>query len=228
MTVDDAPVSRSEMIELSRQIENMRFGCSLLERKKEALFKEIEADRITFRAMSKEVEGMLTFVSYAYALVRLFEGESVKTLLLWGVEPRRVRFVRHTLMGCRYSQFFPVDEERGRLLGGLLMDPALASLHVDELLETLVRIEPLLWRYINLKSKLDALELEFEKTRRKVNNLEQELLPGLEAQEKRIRLALAERDRDEAHSVKVMLKKRKTSFRGSAPAARRRKGTAQD
>lgn len=228
MTDNDAPVSRSERIEISRQIENMRFGCSLLERKKEAIFKEIEADRTTFRAMSKEVEDMIAFVSYAYALVRLFEGESVKTLLLWGVEPRRVRIARHALMGCRYSQFYPEDEERGRLLGGLLMDPALASLHVDELLETLVRIEPLLWRYINLKSKLDALELEFERTRRKVNNLEQELLPGLEAQEKRIRLALAERERDEAHSVKVMLKKRKTSTRGGASAARRRERTVQD
>ena len=227
MTGNDVPVSRSDMLEITRQIGNMRFGCSLLERKKEALFKEIEADRSTFRAMRKEVEGMLAFVSYAYALVRLFEGESVKTLLLWGVEPRKVRIVRHTLMGCKYSQFYPEDKDRGRLLGGLLMDPALASLHVDELLETLVRIEPLLWRYINLKSKLDALELEFEKTRRKVNNLEQEMLPVLEAQERRIRLALAERERDEAHAVKMMLRK-KTRSRGTSISARRRERPGRD
>jgi vacuolar-type H+-ATPase subunit D/Vma8 len=130
-------------------------------------------------------------------------------------------------MGCKYSQFYPEDKDRGRLLGGLLMDPALASLHVDELLETLVRIEPLLWRYINLKSKLDALELEFEKTRRKVNNLEQEMLPVLEAQERRIRLALAERERDEAHAVKMMLRK-KTRSRGTSISARRRERPGRD
>ena len=103
MTGNDVPVSRSEMIEITRQIGNMRFGCSLLERKKEALFKEIEADRSTFRAMRKEVEGMLAFVSYAYALVRLFEGESVKTLLLWGVEPRKVRIVSCLLLKNTFS-----------------------------------------------------------------------------------------------------------------------------
>jgi V/A-type H+-transporting ATPase subunit D len=221
----DVPVSRSELIEISRQIENMRFGCSLLERKKEALLREIETDRATFRTMRQEVEGMLSFVSYAYALVQLFEGESVMTLLSWGIEPRKVRIVRHALMGCRYSQFFPEDEERGSLLGGMLMDPALASLHVDELLENLARIEPVLWRYINLKSKLDALELEFEKTRRKVNNLEQEMLPGLEEQQRRIRLALAERERDEAFSVKKMLGKRARTSRSRSLGVQGRRGS---
>ena len=126
MTGNDAPVSRSEMIEISRQIGNMRFGCSLLERKKEALFKEIEGDRSAFRALMKEVEGMLAFVSYAYALVRLFEGESVKTLLLWGVEPRKVRSSGIPSWGAGTPSSIE-DKDRGRLLGGLLMDPALAS-----------------------------------------------------------------------------------------------------
>jgi len=89
------------------------------------------------------------------------------------------------------------------------MDPAMASIHVDELLETLSGIEPLLWKYINLKAKLDALETEFEKTRRKVNNLEQEMLPELESERKRIMLALSERERDEAFAVKKMLRNRR-------------------
>ncbi len=206
---NEFPVSRSELGEITRRIETVRFGCSLLERKKEALLREIETDRAAFRNMRGEVEKLLSFVSYAYALVQLFEGESVMTLLSWGVEPRKVRIVHHALMGCRYSQFFPEDEGRGALLGSMLMDPAMASLHVDELLETLSGIEPLLWKYINLKSKLDALEAEFEKTRRKVNNLEQEILPELEAGRKRIMLALSERERDEAFAVKKMLRKRR-------------------
>ncbi len=206
---NEFPVSRSELGEITRRIETVRFGCSLLERKKDALLREIETDRAAFRNMRGEVEKLLSFVSYAYALVQLFEGESVMTLLSWGVEPRKVRIVHHALMGCRYSQFFPEDEGRGALLGSMLMDPAMASLHVDELLETLSGIEPLLWKYINLKSKLDALEAEFEKTRRKVNNLEQEILPELEAGRKRIMLALSERERDEAFAVKKMLRKRR-------------------
>jgi len=206
---NELPVSRSELVDLSRQIETVRFGCSLLERKKEALLREIESDRSTFRSMRGEVERMLSFVSYAYALVQLYEGESVMTLLSWGVEPRKVRIVRHALMGCRYSQFFPEDEGRGALLSGMLMDPAMASIHVDELLETLSGIEPLLWKYINLKAKLDALETEFEKTRRKVNNLEQEMLPELESERKRIMLALSDRERDEAFAVKKMLRNRR-------------------
>jgi len=98
-------------------------------------------------------------------------------------------------------------------------------MHVDELLETLARIEPVLWKYINLKSKLDALELEFEKTRRKVNNLEQEMLPGLEGQQRRIRLALAERERDEAFSVKKMLGKRARTSRSRSFGIQGRRGS---
>jgi V/A-type H+-transporting ATPase subunit D len=111
-------------------------------------------------------------------------------------------------MGCRYCEFFPRDEGRGAALAGLLMDPALASLHVDELLETLSRIEPVIWKYINLKAKLDALEMEFEKTRRKVNNLEQEMIPAMESERSRIRLSLDERERQEAFAVKKLLGKR--------------------
>jgi len=87
---------------------------------------------------------------------------------------------------------------------------------VDELLETLARIEPALWKYVNLKSKLDALEREFEKTRRKVNNLEQEMLPSMESQRARINLALSERERQEAFAVKRLIKKRRRSLFAAA------------
>ncbi len=212
------PVSRSELIELTQSIDTIRFGCSLLERKKEALIRAIEADRAVFSKIRGEVEELLSFISYAYALVQLFEGESVMALLSWGVEPRKVRIQHHSLMGCRYCQFAPVGGERGSVLAGMLMDPALASLHVDELLETLARIEPVLWKYVNLKSKLDALEREFEKTRRKVNNLEQDMLPSMESQRARINLALSERERQEAFAVKRLIKKRRRSpFAAACP-----------
>ncbi|MDO9509058.1 MAG: V-type ATP synthase subunit D, partial [Thermovirgaceae bacterium] len=45
-------------------------------------------------------------------------------------------------------------------------------------------------------------------TRRKVNNLEQEMLPPMETQRSRIWLALSERERQEAFAVKRLLKKR--------------------
>lgn len=212
---DEYPVSRGELVELSQRIDTIRFGCSLLERKKEALLRAIETDRSVFLDLKREVEDMLSFVSYSYALVQLFEGDSVMALLSWGVEPRKIRIVHHSLMGCRYCQFFPEDEAKGVVLGGMLMDPALASLHVDELLQTLSKIEPLLWKYINLKAKLDALETEFDKTRMKVNNLEQEMLPEMEGERARISLGLSERERDEAFAAKSFLKKRGRSGSGS-------------
>jgi V/A-type H+-transporting ATPase subunit D len=226
---DERPISRSELVDLSQGIETVRFGCSLLEKKKEALLRAIEADRVTFNAMRGEVEKMLSFVSYAYALVQLFEGESVMALLSWGVEPRKIRILRQSLMGCRYSQFFPLDDAKGAILSGMLMDPALASMHVDELLQTLSEIEPILWKFVNLKAKLDALEMEFEKTRMKVNNLEQEMLPGMEMERLRISLGLSERERQEAFSVKRLLKKRKTKkLRSEDSAIETRKGMSSD
>ena len=128
-------------------------------------------------------------------------------LLTWGIEPRKIRIVHHSLMGCRYCQFFPEDETRGAVLSGMLMDPALASLHVDELLQTLSKIEPILWKYVNLKAKLDALEMEFKKTRMKVNNLEQEMLPAMESERSRIKLGLSERERNEAFAARRFLKR---------------------
>jgi len=222
---EERPISRSELVELSQGIETVRFGCSLLEKKKEALLRAIESDRAAFNAMRGEVEKMLSFVSYAYSLVQLFEGESVMALLSWGVEPRKIKILRQSLMGCNYRLFFPMDDAKGTILSGMMMDPALASMHVDELLQTLSEIEPMLWKFVNLKAKLDALEMEFEKTRMKVNNLEQEMLPGMEGERLRIRLGLSERERHEAFSVKRLLKKRKTSkLRSEKPALEARNG----
>ncbi|MEA3508502.1 MAG: V-type ATP synthase subunit D, partial [Synergistota bacterium] len=69
----------------------------------------------------------------------------------------------------------------------------------------------LVWTYINLSSKLNALEKELKKTILKVNTLEHTVLPSLAGDLRRIKSVLAERERQERFAVKRLSNRKKAA-----------------
>ncbi|MCF7935858.1 MAG: V-type ATP synthase subunit D [Synergistales bacterium] len=202
-----APPTREQLLALKQQMETISGGMSLLEKKRDALLQALEKDRRAFRELSRRFQEACERIAFPFTLVRLFEGEATLTLIRSSSRPLRLSSSRHSLMGCSYPQFArtqqPSDQEEL-----LLADPALSSLHMDDLLSELSAADTLLWDYINMKVRIDALERELAKTMRKLNNLEYVIYPSLQSEYKRIRDILQERERQERFTLKKFKRKR--------------------
>ncbi|ADE57109.1 MAG: V-type ATP synthase subunit D [Aminobacterium colombiense] len=211
------PPTREQLLDIRRQMGTVQYGKQLLEKKRDALLRAIEEDRRKFKELDKLFREQIKHLSFVYALVRMYEGQTVMQLLKPDAGTLKVISKRHTLMGCRFTQFQP-GKGRGSPLTGLSYDPAMTSLYLDELLSEMKKIEERIWTYINLKAKLASLEKELSKTMMKINTLQYILLPELKQEESRIRDILSERERQERYAIKKLSKKKKG--KGYSPIAK--------
>ncbi|WP_300523747.1 V-type ATP synthase subunit D [Aminiphilus sp.] len=196
--------TREQMLALRRRTETIRYGMGLLQKKRDALVLAIEQERRLFASLGKKFRDLCVRISMVYALVRMYEGQHMLSLLHPGQIPLVVVMERHSLMGCTFAQFRPAHSEDELHPSTMKYDPALASIHLDDLLSALSDADEILWRYINVRAKLVALERDLRNTMRKINNLEHAVLPTLRAEYKRIREILAERERQDRYTLKKM------------------------
>ncbi|GAB1486409.1 hypothetical protein MASR2M79_14590 [Aminivibrio sp.] len=82
---------------------------------------------------------------------------------------------------------------------------------MEDLLKAMADGEECMWQYINLKTKITAIERELARTTLKINTLEHILLPSLLKETKRIEDVLSERERQEKFVAKRMGKKKRKS-----------------
>jgi len=209
--------TRDRVILLRRQINIVKFGRALLEKKKDALLRAIEEDKKAFSEKERRLKGLVLKLSYSYALVRMYEGPSVVRLLSLGKPKLELKSIVHTLMGCKYLQY-QCQKVKNLRLEEVALDPALTSFYIDDLLQTLADIEPVLWDFINIKTKLNSLEMELKKTMMKVNTLDHVVLPKLQTNLSYILNILSERERQERYIAKKVSRRKgaKNYFKGSA------------
>lgn len=200
--------TRENLLETRKQITTVQYGKTLLEKKRDALLRTLEDDRRKFREMDKEFREINKRISLTYSLVRMYEGHSMLQLLKPDTSSITVKIEKFSLMGCRFSQFYPkeMSQKPGIRIN---FDPALTSLYVDDLLMAISQSEKILWPYINLKSKITSLEKELSQTMLRINTLEYTFLPGLKKEETDIREVISERERQERYSIKKISKKKK-------------------
>jgi V/A-type H+-transporting ATPase subunit D len=216
------PPTRDQLLSLRRQIVVVQYGKLLLEKKRDAILRAIEEDRRLFRELERRFQDLCTQLSFAYSLVRIFDGHFALRVLKPVMPPLEIHSTIHVLMGCRYPQFESPYRGLAAESEGLAYDPALASLNLDDLLRLIEEGKPMIWEFINKKAKLQALERELKRTLQKINTLEHVLLPSLKKDLKRIRETLAERERQELFTVKRLrtkaLRKQETGRAGKTPS----------
>lgn len=202
------PPTREQLLATRRRITAVSYGKRLLERKRDALLRSVEEERKAFREISREFERRARGITFMYLLLRMFEGDQSVRCLSEGMTPLPVEVQRKSVMGCRYRVFSPAPERRDTLPYSLPFDPAVTSLYVEELLKSLSESEECLWRFINMKTKISAIERELARTTLKINTLEHAILPGLLAEQRRIEDILSERERQEKFIAKRMARKK--------------------
>lgn len=199
--MERAATTRTALIALRRRIEVTQRGLDLLRGKRDALIREFLAamkqvargyatiDRSMRDAMDRLVvawglDGHSALLSEA---MRRREPVSVDVTErnIWGVQVPEVRVQRPK----------PVrDDERGARLG--------APVHVEVAAGACERALDVILNELSSQVRLKRLGAEIKRTTRRINALNEVVLPALSRQVREIRLALEERDREEVFRTK--------------------------
>jgi V/A-type H+/Na+-transporting ATPase subunit D len=205
--VEQISPTRTELLTRRAQIQLARQGAELLRGKREALVREFlselqrfvdardalrrklsDAKQALMRALA--TDGPEAVASAGLACRRPIELES-RTRNIWGIRVAEVR-----------SDYAPGETaERAFAATGASVRIEEAAEGFDAALELILRVAP-------LDRKLGRLAEEIRATSRRVNALEQRLLPTLASQVRYIRGVLDQREREDVVRLKHLKKKR--------------------
>ena len=199
--MEQTSATRTELIVKKAQTKLARQGADLLRSKREALVREVMGELQSFasaretmhRAIISAVQSHLTALAIdgpeAVASAALACGGTVTVEIeednIWGTKVAKVK--------SDYSVRSP-DERRYTVAG--------ATARIDEAAERFERAVGLVLRIAPVERKLKALAEDIRKTSRRVNALEQRLLPRLDQQVRYIRNTLDQREREDVFRLK--------------------------
>jgi len=185
--------NRMELLKLKARLQFARRGHKLLKDKQESLTQEFMRELKELRGLYNKMNDHLNSVyekfyqaqagSAPYALEEALLGSAGKTTMT-------------VTMQNRFGVVFPVFDTAviSPKLGG---SPATAPLAAQGLLKTVSELFPELLFLAQLEKRIELLAGEIEKTRRRVNALEYNLIPALDETIRNIIFKLEERDRSE-------------------------------
>jgi V/A-type H+/Na+-transporting ATPase subunit D len=205
--VEQISPTRSELLSRRAQIRLARQGADLLRGKREALVREFLSELQKFvdtrEALAKEL------AAARQSLMRALAVDGPEALASAGLASRRTIELQTTLRSIwgtkiveMTTDYVPrTSAERGFSAAG-------ASARIDEAAERFEATLELLLRAAPLDRKLARLAEEIRKTSRRVNALEQRMLPSLEEQVHYIRGVLDQREREDVLRLKHLKKMR--------------------
>jgi V/A-type H+/Na+-transporting ATPase subunit D len=199
--------TRSELLSRRAQIRLARQGADLLRGKREALVREFLSELQRFvdtrEALGKEL------ARAKQSLMRSLAVDGSEVVASAGLASRKTIEMQTTLRSIWGTKIVEVatdyvprtSSERGFSAAG-------ASARIDETAEGFEATLELLLRVAPLDRKLSRLAEEIRRTSRRVNALEQRMLPSLEEQVQYIRGVLDQREREDILRLKHLKKMR--------------------
>ena len=209
--MEQASPTRTELLTRRAQIRLALQGVDLLKGKREALVREFITELKRFmterEAMSRTLSAAVQSLMRCLAL----DGrEAVASVALAARRAVEVELEEKNIWGIRVSQ--ASSDYHARPAGGHRYSAIGASARIEdaterfeEALESLIKVAP-------LDRKMRRLAEEIRKTTRRVNALEQRLLPALQSEVDYIRAVLDQREREDIFRLKRL--KKKHSARG--------------
>lgn len=203
--MENVSPTRMNALVKKTQIALAKEGAELLKTKRDALLQEFltlmrpmvdfrekisESSKDAFMSliMAKAVDGVEALRSVGMAAQRDIDLD-IELKKLWGVD-------------------IPQVEGRNILRGSLNRgySPTGVSSRIDETAEKYEKLVNLIIEMASVEIKFKKLAREIKKTNRRVNALEQRMIPNLQAQLKFIRAALDEREREDVFRLKRIKK----------------------
>jgi V/A-type H+-transporting ATPase subunit D len=185
--------NRMELLKLKTRLQFAQRGHKLLKDKQESLMQEfmriLKELRGLYEKMNQDLDRVYARFYQAqaganpYALEEALLGNTAKTTL--AVEIKNQFGVKFPLL------------QAGKIEPKLGGSPASAPLAARGLVKAVGEVFPAILFLAQTEKKIELLAEEIEKTRRRVNALEYNLIPALQETQKDIVLKLEERDRSE-------------------------------
>ncbi len=199
--------TRSELLTRRAQIALARQGAELLRGKREALVREFLSELQRFVETRTALAKALVLAKQA--LIRALALDGPEAVASAGLASRRtieIQTTERSIWGTRIADvatdYSPrASEDRGFSVAG-------ASARIGETAERFEAALALLLRAAPLDRKLSRLAEEIRRTSRRVNALEQRMLPGLEEQVRYIRGVLEQREREDILRLKHLKRMR--------------------
>ncbi len=206
MSMDSAPATRMTMMTKKASIKMASDGVSLLEGKREALLKELIERAKVLRELRNDlhVRGRASIGNLAIA--RAAQGTaSVRSTGIAGQRELNLNVETEKVWGMDLGKIAPKNVVRMPAERGVgLMDTSSQMLEAAEsaenMLEQLVQCAP-------LERNIQMLGEEIKKTNRRINALNEYLLPKLKGEVRAIARVLEEREREDTFRLKKIKSK---------------------
>ena len=204
--MDQVSPTRTEMLTRQGQIRLAQQGAELLRSKREALVREFMAELRRYVEARKNMrQNMVQAVQCLMQTMAVDGPEAVAAAALSCQRPVTVELTEQNIWGTKvlnlesdYKGHTPAEHSYG----------ALTSTRLDEAAEQFEEAVMAILRVAPMELKLRALAEDMRKTSRRVNALEQRLLPQLENQVRYIRNALDQREREDIFRLKRLKRKK--------------------
>lgn len=210
MSVDTTAPTRTNLLARKAQIKLATEGASLLEGKREVLLKELIARARELRSLRNELHQRGRMAVAALAIARAVRGTpEVRSASVAGRRELEVKVLREKVWGLELSDVAHADlvrTPRPRAMGQFDCSAHIleASEAAEKMLERLIECAP-------KESNLQILGEEVRKVSRRINALNESLLPRLRADVRRITRVLDEREREDTFRLKRIKRKKSTN-----------------
>lgn len=195
------------LIQRKQQIKLAQQGVDLLKNKRDALVKEFFDLVKPLVTLREELNLKLAKAGWNLFLASGYEGEErVRSAGMAAKDDFSVKTQSRNLWGIRLREIEPSKRkrkpsERGYALSGVSARIDQAADSFEELVDTILKLAP-------VELKVKKFGEEVKKTSRRVNALEQALIPRLIAEKRYVQQALEEREREDVFRLKHIKKKR--------------------
>ncbi|MFH1132876.1 MAG: V-type ATP synthase subunit D [Nanoarchaeota archaeon] len=201
--------TRSELIKLKRQITLARSGHKILKKKRDGLILEFFDILKEAKSVRQELNEMFKEAQAKMNVCRMLEGDlRVKSIALAIQKKPRITVQQKNVLGVtvpKISSEFSMQTDLFERGYGVIS----SSVALDEAAKAYERVVDTVVLAAEVEISIKKLLEEIEKTKRRVNALEFELIPRMERIKRFITLRLEEAERETTFRTKLVKKKKR-------------------
>ena len=193
--IEGVKPTRMELLRIRKRLELAEKGHKLLEDKRDALIERFFKSIKRRDEIKREVEDILSKAMQALIEAEMIMGiDQVRVSAKMVGKIGEIRFLKDNIMGVKVPK---IDRENLDLKAEKFYSFTGTCIRLDEAKRLFEEALRKLIDLAEIDGAVKALALEIEKTKRRVNVLENVLIPKLQATRKRIEMLLEERERED-------------------------------
>jgi len=198
--------TRMNLLNLRRQIQMAIQGANLLKNKRDALMNEFRK-LITVIVKERKVleEELRRSINMLIITIGIDGKEALESIALSSSRKLEIEMIPKKAWGVKVTEFKYGDIIKSALKRGF--SPVSITSRVQLTASSFERTIDGILRVVPLEYKLRKFGEEIRKTNRRVNALEQKLIPDMREQAKFIRQVLEDREREDKFRLKILKKK---------------------